>query len=365
MQTYCPYRICPLGAHIDHQYGIVSGAAINLGITFDYEMIEERKIIISSINYEGIKEIDINDYLEIKNDWADYFRGVVKYLKRIKKIEKGLIGRFKGDLPSGGISSSSSSMIAFMIAICNINNIKISKEEIIDITYRVEREYMKLNIGKLDMSMEVLSKENSLVFLDTLTNYYKIVENTKFDIEYEFVIVYSGIKRNLINTKYNTRIEELNNSYKKLEIENGITKKLRDIPDYYYENNKYKLNEIEKRRCEHYYSEIKRVKEGLRAWRNNDIKTFSKLMNESCESSIKNYESGSECLISLYDISKGIEGVMGFRFLGAGFNGSGLCLIKKERYFNIVEEFKKKYKLLYDYTDFKIIPIKITNGVNI
>lgn len=30
MKTYCPYRIAPLGAHIDHQYGVVSGCAIDL-----------------------------------------------------------------------------------------------------------------------------------------------------------------------------------------------------------------------------------------------------------------------------------------------------------------------------------------------
>lgn len=29
---FCPYRICPLGAHIDHQYGKINGLAINYGI---------------------------------------------------------------------------------------------------------------------------------------------------------------------------------------------------------------------------------------------------------------------------------------------------------------------------------------------
>ena len=30
--SFCPYRICPLGAHVDHQYGKINGLAINYGI---------------------------------------------------------------------------------------------------------------------------------------------------------------------------------------------------------------------------------------------------------------------------------------------------------------------------------------------
>lgn len=39
MKTYCPYRICPLGTRIDHQYGVVIGGTIDLGITLEYEKI--------------------------------------------------------------------------------------------------------------------------------------------------------------------------------------------------------------------------------------------------------------------------------------------------------------------------------------
>lgn len=30
--AFCPYRISPLGAHIDHQYGKINGLAIDKGI---------------------------------------------------------------------------------------------------------------------------------------------------------------------------------------------------------------------------------------------------------------------------------------------------------------------------------------------
>ena len=31
-QLFSPYRICPLGAHVDHQHGLVSGFAFNSAI---------------------------------------------------------------------------------------------------------------------------------------------------------------------------------------------------------------------------------------------------------------------------------------------------------------------------------------------
>jgi galactokinase/galacturonokinase len=367
MKTYCPYRIAPLGAHIDHQYGVVCGCAINLGIHFNYKELNSNEIILTSNNYESEILFNINDDLNKNKDWADYFRGIIKYIKNKYIINKGLKGYFKGDLPPGGISSSSSSQIAFLLAICNVNNIKLSKNEIIDIVYKVEREFMNLSVGILDPSCEVLSKQNSLLFLDTLTNYQLIIENDEFSNNYQFVVIYSGVKRNLINSKYNQRVNELKSCYNKLDIEDKFCNKLRDIPNYYFDNNKNKLNEIELKRGTHYFTEMDRVKKGLQAWRNNDINTFGKLMNESCLSSINNYESGSNYLIDLFNITKDIDGVLGIRFLGAGFNGSSLALVKKDKLEYIENIIKEEYLSIYPElkNSFEFIPVKITDGVDI
>lgn len=367
MKTYCPYRIAPLGAHIDHQYGVVSGCAINLGIHFNYEELNSNIIILTSNDYDNEIIFDINDNLNRNNDWADYFRGIIKYMNNKYIINKGLKGHFKGDLPPGGISSSSSSQIAFLLAICNINNIKLSKQEIIDIVYKVEKEYMNLSVGILDPSCEVLSKANSLLFLDTLTNYPLIIENKEFNNKYQFVVIYSGVKRHLINSKYNERVNELKSCYDKLDIENKHCNRLRDIPDYYFINNKDKLNEIELKRGTHYFTEMDRVKKGLQAWRNNDINTFGKLMIESCLSSINHYESGSKYLIDLFNIVKDIEGVLGIRFLGAGFNGSSLALVEKDKIKYIENILRDKYISVYPELkgSFKFIPVEITDGIDI
>ncbi len=367
MKIFCPYRICPLGAHIDHQYGVVSGTSVDIGVTFEYEEINSSKIILSSFDYEGICEFDIFSNNQRCMDWADYFRGVIEGLKKKYKINKGLKGTFKGDLPSGGISSSSSSQISFLSAICIINNIHITKEEVIDLVYQVEHNYMGLSVGILDPSCEVLGKKDSLLFLDTLTNYSFTIENKEFDKKYQFIILYSGVKRNLVGSKYNARVEELKQCYDKLNIAIKSCGKLRDIPDYYYENYKDNLNEVELKRSKHYFGEMERVKLGLQAWRKNDMLTFGKLMNESCLSSINNYESGSQVLIDLFDIVRKIEGVLGIRFLGAGFNGSSLALIEKEKLDFVLSMVKEQYLKRYPdlEKDFKMVLVHLSDGVSL
>lgn len=365
MQTYCPYRICPLGAHIDHQYGVVSGAAVDLGITLNYEPLDSPKIILSSLDYEGVIAFDIEDKLLRRQDWADYFRGVIHVLKKKYKLNQGLKGEFKADIPSGGISSSSASQIAFLSAICKLNDITLSKEEMIHIVFSVEHDYMGLSVGILDPSCEVLSKKDSLLFLDTLTNYHQIVENKEFNKKYQFLILYSGVDRKLIHSKYNTRVEELNNAYQDLNIDIKNCNKLRDIPDYFYERNKHKLNDIELKRSKHYFGEMERVKKGLRAWRHNDMPTFGRLMNESCLSSIHYYESGSIYLIDLFNATKEVDGVLGTRFLGAGFNGSSLALVEKDKIDSVIHKITKDYTLLHPelMDSFKIYPVTLSNGV--
>ena len=74
-------------------------------------------------------------------------------------------------------------------------------------------------------------------------------------------------------------------------------------------------------RARHFFSESKRVRMGVDAWRRGDLETFGRLMAESGRSSIENYECGSRPLIDLYNILIHTEGVYGARFSGAGFRG--------------------------------------------
>ena len=69
-----PLRISPLGAHIDHQNGIVSGMTINKYI---YLLFSENKkgIRIYSENYKDKVEFSIDEEVKKGNHWSDYIKG--------------------------------------------------------------------------------------------------------------------------------------------------------------------------------------------------------------------------------------------------------------------------------------------------
>ena len=131
---------------------------------------------------------------------------------------------------------------------------------------------------------------------------------------------------------------------------------LRDIPKEKYEKTKDLMPARFARRAEHFYSEYRRVRQGVTAWETGNLELFGQLIFNSCESSIHNYECGSPELIAIYDIMRKLPGVYGGRFSGAGFSGACIALVnpahKEEieatmtkEYLNIFPEYAKTFQI--------------------
>ncbi|MGN1065586.1 MAG: hypothetical protein ACI4QC_09250, partial [Thermoguttaceae bacterium] len=93
----------------------------------------------------------------------------------------------------------------------------------------------------------------------------------------------------------------------------------------------------------HYFTEVKRVRDGAAAWRAGNLKEFGKLVFESGYSSIMFYETGSEELKTLYDLMKETDGIYGGRFSGAGFKGCCMALVDPSKRASIVKTMTKRY----------------------
>ena len=95
----------------------------------------------------------------------------------------------------------------------------------------------------------------------------------------------------------------------------------------------------------HYYTEMNRVKEGVRAWQEGDFGKFGLLMRESGKSSIVNYECGTVPLKCLYEKLNAVPGVLGARFSGAGFRGS--CVVLTDGTAETVARIRETVKIFY------------------
>jgi galactokinase/galacturonokinase len=373
-KIFSPYRVCPLGAHIDHQHGLVTGFAIDKGVEFWFEPQKNALVDIRSLTFEGEVTLDLKQRLDAKQgDWGDYVRGAVYALRKHFVLKKGIRGVIKGSLPIGGLSSSAAVLVSYVKALADANDIQLKKMEIINITSEAEREYVGLNNGILDQSCVVLSKKNHLLYFDTDNNDYRRLPQTVNMPEFELGIFFSGLTRSLISSDYNLRVNECKTAawdilaFKNLPLNIQNKTFLRDIPEEFYEETKAQLPPRFARRAEHFYSECKRVRMGVGAWEKGDLHTFGNLIFESCESSIKNYECGSPELISLYEIMRETAGIYGGRFSGAGFKGACIALVNPECKESINQEITAKYLARFpQYKDsFEVHFCKTNNGAEI
>ncbi len=358
--AFTPYRVCPIGAHSDHQLGKITGFAINKGIHMAYGPKQNGVIEIQSLQFDKRAQWHVASTPETpEGDWADHLRGATIALQAKYNLKIGLCAIIDGELPIGGLSSSAAAIITFLSALCKMNNIHLAPQELIVTAQAAENSYVGVACGKLDQSCEVYCKKDHLLYLDTKDDSYELIPQSPKMKPYKFAIFFSGLERSLAASAFNMRVDECRSAAYALKayagMEYGKFKQthLRDVPLEVYLQYKDRLPENWRKRAEHWYSEFERVQKGAEAWRNGDIETYGRLCFESGYSSIHNWETGSPELIKLYEIMTKTPGIYGGRFSGAGFKGCCLGIIDPDREKNIIETVTKEYLTAFPHLDGK------------
>lgn len=375
-QLFAPYRICPLGAHVDHQHGLVSGFAFDSGIEFLFSATDSGKVEMASLSFEGLMTFNVQRPVDEKQgNWGDYLRGAVWALQQDFRLEKGIRGIVKGSMPIGGLSSSAALLCGFVMAIDKVNHLGLTRQQIIDYASVAERKYVGLNNGILDQACVVLCEADKLLFLDTETGEHRLIPfggDTPRPLPFKLGIFFSGVTRKLTGTDYNLRVAEcktaawIMQAYEGDHLKELPDTRLRDVPEANLEKYADRMPDRFARRARHFFSECDRVRKGVEAWEAGDIQRFGQCVFDSCESSMVNYECGSPELIALYKIMRKTDGIFGGRFSGAGFKGACIALVDPEKIDSIRESVTVEYLKEYpQYKDsFEIFFCDPANGVD-
>lgn len=368
---FSPYRVCPLGAHVDHQHGLVTGFAINKGVDLWFNVREDNKVKLSSRSFEGEVEFEIDRASQVKEGmWGDYARGAKYALRKRFELTHGIEGVLQGSLPVGGLSSSAAVLIAYVMAFAKANSIKLQPFEVVKIASEAEREYIGLNNGLLDQACIALGKKDGLLFLDCDSDEWRVVKRNADMPDFEIAIFFSGLTRSLVNSDYNLRVYECKTAawcmlaYQNAPLKTFDKTFLRDIPKETFEKTRDMMPLRFAKRAEHFYSEYRRVRQGVTAWETGNLQLFGKLSFDSCESSMNNYECGSPELIAIYKAMRGLEGVYGGRFSGAGFKGAVIALVDPAYKEQVEKAVTEKYLAEFpEYeTTFKTFWVKPDDG---
>lgn len=350
--AFCPYRISPLGAHIDHQWGKINGLAIDKGIHIAYSRKENGVVELQSLNFPKRAQFHVNSIPDEKvGDWADHMRGAAKMLQEKYSLRYGISAVIEGTLPIGGLSSSAAVIIAFMSALAKVNRINLDPWETIMMAKAAENKYVGVNCGKLDQSCEVLCQKDQLLYLDCADDSYQLIPWT--GPKFKIAVFFSGLERSLATSAYNLRQDECKAAAYSLLAHAGLEygkfadTRLRDVPTPVFEEYKDRLPDNFRKRAEHYFSEYRRAEEGAEAWRKGDLEAYGKLIFQSGRSSIENYECGCPELITLYNIMTETEGIYGGRFSGAGFKGCCMALVDPEKTEDVLHTVEERYLAVY------------------
>ena len=177
-----PYRVCPLGAHVDHQGGCVLGVALDCGVLLGFvptpnanpiyangadrneaETLSPTEVLLCSDAFAGDVRFDVRDpfdevsgainseenteaedsQLKSTNTWSAFARGAATVLAdefknnkktENKKLTSGCIGVARSfpigvRMDGAGVSSSAAVTVAMLSAMRNVNGLDGSMDE--------------------------------------------------------------------------------------------------------------------------------------------------------------------------------------------------------------------------------------------
>ncbi|MFK7853746.1 MAG: galactokinase [Granulosicoccus sp.] len=342
-----PYRFNPLGAHIDHQGGSVMARSLNQYTVLVFWPNEQSTSTLHSrINSD---EWETTQFApgELADEfrWDAMARASATALAHSESYKRGITGVVFGTLVSGGLSSSASVILAYLSAMAAVNNVRLSATQLVELCRQVENDYRGLNNGIQDQMSIAFGHRDHMVLLDVEQVTAQPYADPQNISDVRFLMCYSGVSRDLAGSAFNTRVAECQQAAALLHP--GAAH-LGQVPEASRSAQAISaLPAMLARRAKHIYTEMERVYLGIEAWQKGDWQVFGELMNASCQSSINNYESGSEWLIALHELATELPGVYGNRFSGGGYGGCLFMLVDSARAETIGTALLEQYLACY------------------
>lgn len=334
-----PGRVNLIGDHTDYNQGFVLPAAIHMTTTIAVSRRIDREVQTFARGFTKTLDQFSLDNIETcsKETWPNYIRGTIKCLQDISKNFSGINILISGDIPQGaGLSSSASLELALLRAISELYQLNIEGIEAALIGQKAENTFVGCNCGIMDQLIVALGLQGNAMLLDCSDLSYKDIPIPEGST---ILVVNSNVKRELVNSEYNTRRKQCESVAKMLSISS-----LRDLDI----ENLYKAEELLSdelfRRARHVISENRRVIDAAKAMEDNNLKLLGQLMAESHTSLRNDYEVSTKELDFLVDIiSTVIGGAGGVRMTGGGFGGCVVSIMPKEKIPSVISLVKTHY----------------------
>lgn len=341
---FAPGRVNLIGDHTDYNGGYVLPIALDLGTYLAIRRNDLNCYRLASTNKEGRFEIPTDQaHLARDREWINYPMGVLHHLNLAGASFMGYDMLFHSDLPlESGLSSSAAIEVVTAIAMNDIYDLQLEKQELALICHKSENEYVGMPCGIMDSFAITLSRKNTALFLNCATMNYAHVPFLPGNVT--LVIANSNVSRQLTTSPYAQRHAECEQAVEIIRAVRPL-----DNMGQLHANDFNKLiplftDEILLKRLRHVVGEDMRVLTAVKAMHNNDMAQLGELMLDSHISLRNDYEVSCEALDVLVEEAYNSHLTIGSRMTGAGFGGCTVNLVNKNAEEEFIQRVGTQYK---------------------
>lgn len=325
--AYAPGRVEVLGNHTDYNEGSVLSAAINLGTYFAAAPREDAacRLVALDVNEEVTFDAP-NPRRSETHPWSNYVIGVAAGLRPRGAVATGFDGMFFGNVPLGaGLSSSAALEISAGLALCELYGIALDRLSLAAIGQAAEHKFAGARTGLLDQISSLFGRRGALVMSDFRS---LDVRTVPLGQDACFLMCNTHAAHVLVEGKYNQRRESCENAARffAAALPHPVAA-LRDVSQEEWDQHAGEMDSRTARRAAHVIGENRRVREGCKLLEHGRLEAFGRLMFESHESSISNFDNSCRELDVVVSAARRIPGVLGARLSGGGFGGSAVVLV--------------------------------------
>lgn len=334
-----PGRVNLIGEHTDYNDGFVLPCAINYSTFIASKKRTDHQVNVIAIDFDGKDSFELNKPIDkSEQGWANYVRGVFKYVQEAYPDFGGMDLIIHGNVPLGaGLSSSAALEVSIATTIKTLYNLPIAPKDLAKICQKAENKFVGMNCGIMDQFISTLGEKNHALLVDCRS---LETQSISMPTNLSVVIINSNVKHGLVDSEYNLRRQQCEEAAQILNVP-----KLRDATIEMLEQHKAKLSDVVYRRAKHIITENTRTLEAAKALSENNITKMGELMQAGHLSMKDDFEITAPAVDTLVDIVKSVLGNKGgVRMTGGGFGGCVVALAPHDKVEPIRQAVEKEYK---------------------
>ena len=322
-----PGRVNLIGEHTDYNDGFVLPVAIDKLALAAATRRPDDVLRCWSLQVDEPAEARLGDIgPERASGWSAYPQGAAWALLRKGVRLGGVDVVVDSDVPPGaGLSSSAALIGAVALALAELHDARLSRVELALAGQEAEWRMTGAPVGVMDHMAAMLARAGHALFLDTRALHHELVPLDLGATGLALMVIDTRVAHRLADGAYAERRAACEEAARRL----GLAA-LRDASVAQLEAAHARLGDVLFRRARHVVTENARVLEVLALLRQGQAGSIGPVLSRSHASLRDDFE------VSLRELDEAVSaaeatGALGARLTGAGFGGSALALVPRDR----------------------------------